>query len=279
MTDSELREILEEHQKWLRNEGGKRADLSGANLGGANLREVNLSEVDLSGADLNGADLRYADLTKADLRDAILSGSNLRDANLTGANLSGACLIGASLCCADLRGANFNEADLRCANFQDADLRNASLNKTQLYEANFRGAVLLGADLSCTSPHRACLYGADLRETKNAPFIPMACPDTGSFIAWKKASGHIIKLLIPEDAKRSSATTRKCRANKAVVLAIENMDGSSSEKIEVKSNYKPSFIYRVGETVEVKDFDEYRFNECAPGIHFFINRDDAVFYH
>ena len=114
---------------------------------------------------------------------------------------------------------------------------------------------------------------------KNIPFVPMACPDTGSFIAWKKASRRIIKLLIPEDAKRSSATSRKCRANKAIVLSIENIDGSPSEELEVKSNYDPNFTYRVGETVEVKDFDEDRFNECAPGIHFFINREDAVFYH
>lgn len=29
---------------------------------------------------------------------------------------------------------------------------------------------------------------------------------------------------------------------------------------------------------EVADFDENRWNECAPGIHFFITRDEAVRY-
>lgn len=49
MTKDELALVLERHAKWLRNEeGGKRADLSGANLYGA----------DLSGADLSGAKLQ-----------------------------------------------------------------------------------------------------------------------------------------------------------------------------------------------------------------------------
>lgn len=269
MTDNRLKEILKEHQKWLRNEGGRRADLSGADLRKANLNSVDLSE----------ANLRCSNLAEANLTGANLSGADLKYADLIEADLTEADLIGANFCCANLYGAKLNRADLKCANFQEADLCNASLNNTQIYEANFSSANLSGADLSCTSPDRACLYKANLRETKNIPFVPMACPDAGSFIAWKKASGHIIKLLIPEDAKRSSATSRKCRANKAIVLSIEDRDGTPSEELEVKSNYDPNFTYRVGETVEVKDFCEDRFEECAPGIHFFINREDAVFYH
>jgi hypothetical protein len=57
MTPDELRATLDAHVKWLRGDGGKPADLSGADLFGA----------DLSGADLFGADLRGADLSGADL--------------------------------------------------------------------------------------------------------------------------------------------------------------------------------------------------------------------
>ena len=46
----------------------------------------------------------------------------------------------------------------------------------------------------------------------------------------------------------------------------------------VASKYDRTFIYRVGETASVCDFDENRWNECAPGIHFFITREEAINY-
>lgn len=122
---------------------------------------------------------------------------------------------------------------------------------------------------------------ADLSRAKNIPYIPMACPDSGAFIAWKKAGGKIgkiVKLLIPEDARRSSATGRKCRCDKAVVIAIENLDGTAPGIVSVASNRDRNFIYTVGKTVSVPDFCEDRFQECAAGIHFFINRQEAVEY-
>ena len=139
--------------------------------------------------------------------------------------------------------------------------------------ANLCGADLRGADLC-----GADLRGADLRDAENVPFIPMACPDSGSFTAWKKAHGHIVKLLIPEDARRSSATGRKCRCDKAIVVAIETVSGESAELDEIASDHDGTFIYKVGETVTESNFCEDRFHECAPGIHFFINRQEAVDY-
>ena len=129
------------------------------------------------------------------------------------------------------------------------------------------------ADLSGANLSMANLYGAE-----NVPYIPMACPDTGAFTAWKKANGKIVKILVPEDAKRSSATGRKCRCDKAIVLEIQNKDGTKADVDTVISNKDKEFLYRVGETVSVPDFCYDRFNECAPGIHFFINRQEAVEY-
>ena len=149
--------------------------------------------------------------------------------------------------------------------------------------ADLRGADLCDADLC-----GADLHNADLRGAKNTDkiawnaytaFYPLQCPETGSFIGYKKASGYIIELEICADAKRSSATSRKCRCSKAKVLAITNLDGSESGLTEVRSNYSKEFVYRVGETVEVPDFDDNRWNECAAGRHFFITRDEAVKYH
>lgn len=131
----------------------------------------------------------------------------------------------------------------------------------------------LKTDLSDADLSDADLYGA-----KNIPFISFACPDTGSFIAYKKASGYIVKLQIPEDAKRLSATSRKCRCDKAQVLEIQNFDGTTADVTEVRSSQDKNFIYKVGKTVSVDNFDKNRWNECSTGIHFFINRQEAVNY-
>ena len=222
---------------------------------GANLRDADLRDADLRDANLCDADLRDADLRDADLRDANLCDADLCDANLCGANL----------CDADLCDANLCDANLCDANLRDADLRGANL-----CDANLRGANLYGADLRGTD-----LRGANLRDAKGCY---LSCPTEGSFIGWKKASGHIVKLRIPEDARRSSATGHKCRCDKAYVMEIQNMDGTKATEDTVRSDHDKNFVYTVGATVEVPDFDDNRWNECAPGIHFFIDRREAVEY-
>lgn len=194
---------------------------------------------------------------------ANLRGANLRFANMRGADLRGADLRGADLYGVDLRGANLRDADLYGANLRRANLRGADLRDADLY-----GVDLYGTDL----------YGADLYGAKNVPFVPMTCPDNGGFTAWKKAHEHIVKLLIPEDARRSSATGRKCRCDKAFVVAIETVNGESAELDKIASDHDNTFIYKVGETVTEPNFCEDRFKECAEGIHFFINRQEAVDY-
>ena len=128
-----LQEVLSAHLKWINGDGGKRADLSGANLSDANLRGANLRGANLRGANLIGANLIGADLVDAVLIDADLSGANLSGANLRGANLRGADLIDAVLIDADLSGANLSGADLSGADLSgavliDADLRHADLS-------------------------------------------------------------------------------------------------------------------------------------------------------
>ena len=121
------------------------------------------------------------------------------------------------------------------------------------------------------------------------------CPPEGSFIGYKIAvSGHydedsaiffrnysIIKLRIPEDAKRSSAISgygAKCRCNKAEVLDIFDINNKSKKYSVAVSLYDKTFLYTVGKMVVVDDFCEDRFKECAPGIHFFMSSFEAVTY-
>ena len=197
---------------------------------------------------------------KKTVSEAIKSGADLCGADLCGADLRRADLCRADLCGADLCGANLCGADLRRADLCGADLCGADLCGANLYGAN-----LCGADL-----RRADLCGA-----KGAY---MACPTDGSFIGWKKASGYVVKLQIPEDARRSSAGGEKCRCDKAYVAEIQNADGTKADIEAIHSNHDNNFVYTVGATVEVPNFDDCRWNECAPGIHFFIDRRAAVEY-
>ena len=199
--------------------------------------------------------------------EAVKGGAYLRDAYLRDADLRGA----------DLRGAYLGDADLR-----GADLRGAYLRDAYLGGADLRGAYLRGADLG-----DAYLGGADLRDAnlggaylggaKNIPFIPMACPSDGAFVAWKKVSGKLVKLLVPEDARRCSATTNKCRCDKAIVLDITDLDGGNPI-LKVINQERGNLVYKVGEIVLPDSFDEDRWNECSHGIHFFINMEEAQRY-
>lgn len=188
----------------------------------------------------------------------------------------------ASLYGANLRGADLRGADLYGADLYGADLRGANLRSAILYGADLYGADLRDADL-----YDADLRDADLRDAKNidkiawnarTAFYPLQCPETGSFIGYKKASGYIVELEICANAKRSSATSRKCRCSKAKVLSITYSDGSDSGLTEITSDFNKEFVYRVGEIAEAPDFDENRWDECTASIHFFITRGEAVKY-
>ena len=296
LTQKEINKIIENHKHWLNKDvdgwNNMKADFFNQDLSDANLRGADLSRADFCGANLCGADLSDADLSDAVLSGTHLSNADLSDANLSGAVLSGAVLRNANLSYANLRYANLRYVNLRYANLSDADLRYANLCDTNLSDANLCGADLSDTDLSDANLCDANLSGADIRGanlsnanllgTKNMMYIPMACPEEGSFIGFKKAvyadKDYIVKLEILADALRSSATSRKCRCNKAKVLEIQNINGSKANIDVVHSTYDPSFQYKAGQIVEEPNFDDNRFNKCSKGIHFFINRQEAVNY-
>jgi hypothetical protein len=200
----------------------------------------------------SGAKLYGANLSRADLSGAKLSGANLYGADLYGANLSRA----------DLYGANLSRADLSGADLSGADLSGAKLSWANLSRADLSGAKLSGADLS----------GADLKDVKNEELAlarTFIVPENGNFEGWKKCqNGVIVRLRIPEDAKRSNGSGRKCRASKVMVLEIFN-------GVQGISQYDSSVIYRKGETVVPDSFDENRWDICSHGIHFYLTRIEA----
>ena len=198
----------------------------------------------LSGANLYGADLSEADLSEADLRKADLSEADLREANLYGANLHGA----------DLHGADLRKADLSEANLSGANLYGANLHGADLREANLSGAYLSGATLSGDYRFR---LGQILTD-----------PLTG----YKKTKeGVVITAEIPAGAIVFCINGSKCRTNRAKIT-----DMGVHEVLH--SQYDNTFEYRLGQEINIKDFNLMYNVECASGFHFFRTRKEAEEY-
>ena len=171
---------------------------------------------------------------------------------------------------ADLIGADLIGADLQEADLRGVDLQGANLQGVDLQGAQLQGAYLQGADLQGV-----------IADEMTSGFWPV-CPEEGSFIAFKKlADNKIAKLLIPEHAKKSSGTTRKCRCSEALVIEIKDRNGNNID--EGFSKYKDrsgcELLYKVGKIVYPDGFDEDRWNECSNGIHFFMTRREAELYY
>jgi uncharacterized protein YjbI with pentapeptide repeats len=268
MSEQKLKEILKLHKMWLDGDpDGVCADLSDEDLTSANLSNSDLRNATLCRANLTNAFLSYANLSDADLRYA-----NLSNVICNYANLADAVFLGANIIDSTFNGSNFIRCNLCCTNLHDTYFRNANFENANLMGANMHGAIMAGANLNNVIVNQETL------------FYNLSCPEKGSFVAYKSAKDYdgmckhvIVELLVPEDAKRSSATTRKCRCDKAQVLSITSLDGKQHYDT-ARSIRDSSLLYNVGETVTVDNFDDDRWNECAPGIHFFLTRDEAVNY-
>mgnify|MGYP002623776984 CR=1 FL=1 len=244
--------------------------------------------VDLEGANLNNANLEDANLSNAKLKRAYLIEANLSHVNLCNANLYNAYLENANLyrsnlMKADLRNATLNEANLKYAFLNSAELRNASLLDADLSYADLYGVNLLDANINYANLYnanfrRANVYEQNFYYSKNIPYFPLACPSDGAFVGWKKVKGKLIKLQIPEDAKRSSASSSICRCDKALVLAITDIDGKNPIDVIVNESYEHLTTYKVGKMVFPDSFNDNRWEKGSNGIHFFINKQDAINY-
>lgn len=187
----------------------------------------------------------------------------------------------------------FKESDLSQIKFTKCTFMNVSFYKCIAEDLDFISNYFTGVTKFIGGNYFGCLFPDNLKKFSFSPNtigIPDVCPQEGSFIGYKKACYYvyegdwlckfdcIVKILIPEDAKRSNSTTRKCRCNKAKVLSITDENGEELNVKKANSFFDEKFTYTVGETVEVKDFDKCRWHECAPGIHFWMDRLEAVNY-
>lgn len=219
--------------------------------GRVNHERIVLSERTLHGMDLTGWDLSNIDFTLSSFQDTVLNGVNFKDSNV--------------------ENALFDGCPMRGANFQNANMQTASFRYCDMTESNIRGANLYGAVLEYAN-----LDG--IVSDENTEWFRLHCPETGAFLAYKKCvNDRMVQLLVPSDAKRTSATLPSCRCNKAKVLTIKSFDFEENFD-EAWSLVDENFVYRKGEWVEVKNFNEDRWQDSTTGIHFWLTREEAEAY-
>ena len=154
----------------------------------------------------------------------------------------------------DCEGWEGMRADLREANLREADLLGANLSGANLRGANFNGANLNGANLSGDYRFR---LGQILTD-----------PLTG----YKKTKeGVVITAEIPAGAIVFCINGSKCRTNRAKIT-----DMGVHEVLH--SQYDNTFEYRLGQEINIKDFNLMYNVECASGFHFFRTRKEAEEY-
>jgi hypothetical protein len=173
----------------------------------------------------------------------------------------------------------------------NCEFNNCLFDNSAFVDCNFRDTTFVNCDFVELKFYGCQFKNYTIKDCSELK-IPMHCPETGSFIAYKKAlkvkkdfteeaQDRIIKLFIPETALRSSANTSKCRTNEAIVLEIQNLDGTVDNELdgyEICSCMRHDFVYEVGKHIFINDFDTDRFHECSTGIHFFVDRQEAVDY-
>ena len=210
------------------------------------LRETMFADMDLSGYDLSGIDF-----TLGSFRNVCLDGVNFTEAVIENALLDGC----------SMKGADFRNAQMKTASMRHCDMRGCDI----------RGANLFGAVLE-----HARLEG--IVSDEGTRWFRMHCPEKGAILGYKKCvNDRLVQLLIPADARRTSATLPSCRCSKAKVLTIKSFD-SAVEFEEAWSLVDENFVYRKGQWVEVKNFNEDRWMDSTTGIHFWMSREEAIAY-
>lgn len=210
-----------------------------------------LQEIELWDMDLSGWELELIDFSRSRFHNICFDRAKMRGSSLV---------------------------NVLCENctFRGADLRETNLKSVAMRYNDLTGADIAGANLNCAVLEYAKLEGIHYDE--QTKYFQMHCPETGAFLGYKKCfNDRLVQLLIPADAKRTSATMNSCRCSKAKVLTIKSFD-YQEEFEEAWSLVDENFVYRKGQWVEVADFDEDRWKDSTTGIHFWLTREEAKAY-
>lgn len=259
--------------------------------------------------------IRDSDFSKAKLEYCFFScGTRFHNTNFAGAFLEN-CKFDSIFEQCDFRFSSWNLIDASGSSFEDClfidvCFQNCDLSHTSFIGCIFYGCSFIGCDLSkahfsssssnVLSTFVRCDFDqialpelfipSSIGRSENVPYIPMVCPDEGEFIGYKKAWAIddglkypvLITLRIPADARRSSGFERKCRCDKATVVKMEwaNPSAHSDPNVYVaRSLFDGHFVYTAGKEVTPRNgFYEDRWDVCSGGIHFFMNKQEAMDY-
>ena len=309
---AEFDRIMEEHSLWLKDkEKGKRADLkdrdlseldlSGMDFSYADMEGVNLMNAKLVGANLSHAFLRQAYLHKVDMTGATIEGAEFSDSDITlailsdckgnGARFDYACMwdcqiknatlqkssfFGAQICNCNFAGSDLEKSCFVCADFDDSRFVNTNLKDADLCFADRTyWTDFANSDMTGIRADDVDLNPENIKGVKGL-YMPLFCPEVGAFTAWKKCrEGKVVKLLIPEHAKRQGNTLHSCRASEAEVLEIYDADGNTSD--EAISISDENFKYVKGETVKPNNVDPKHVGDKS-GIYFVLSREETKFF-
>ena len=146
----------------------------------------------------------------------------------------------------------------------------------------FNGCTFINCEFNGT--FKANLFDCDF--DTHVPYMPMTCPAEGDIIGWKVCRGQVystpclVKLRIPDGVRRTSGFgSRKCRCECALVLDILYIDGTPAKETTVFSHYDKTFSYTKGQWVISDYYDNDRRFVCSGGIHFFMERQEAINYY
>lgn len=210
------------------------------------LREIEMWDADLSGWDLSRTDFSLSSFHHVSFDGADMQGCAVENALFDDCSFRGTCF----------RHANLKGAAMRYDDLSGADISGANLFSAVLEHANLSGII----------------------SDEGTKFFRLYCPEKGAFLGYKKCfNNRLVQLLIPADAKRTSATLNSCRCSKAKVLTIKSFD-YTEEYDEAWSLVDENFVYRKGQWVEVPDFNEDRWMDSTTGIHFWLTREEAKAY-
>ncbi len=211
--------------------------------------------------DLTEEEFENIDFTDMDLRNIKFDNVTFTNCIFDGADLSYSSLENAWMPNTSLRGTKFNHANIKSVNFRDCDLTNADISDANLHAAVLENAIMDG-----------------IMSNEGTKYFRLRCPEEGAFIGYKKCyNDRLVVLYIPEDAERTSATMDSCRTNKAFVVAAMSFDGKERFK-DANALVNQNFVYRVGEWVEVDDFNSDRWRDSTTGIHYWMTIEEALAY-
>ncbi len=263
----EFRPVPESEKRKFESEEELKAVLAGrsSDTGASSGAAPDSSNVDTS---------KLLDLRNSIFRNLDLAGWDMRELDLSRATFENC----------DLRNADFGGSKLDNVAFYKNDLRGMKLRGCLARGCSFRFQDMTGIDLTGANIYASVLEDAVNQDKvitdDNTKWYKMRCPEEGkAFIAWKCCTDlRVVMMLVPADAKRCMATMETGRVSKVKVLAIKSIDETESYSW-AQSTVDPDFYYEVGKWLEpANGFQEDRWKDSSPGIHFFLDRQQCVDY-